>query len=254
MDVAVDMSKVIFMCTANDLETISVPLLHRMEVLRLPGYDVPEEVQIAEKYLVPKALRESGLMEAKDSDDEKKENEDSDSINEVAVLGGKVPKSLSIATSAIEKLVRWYCREAGVRNLNKYVEKISRKLTLQVVAEEEGTELTKDSRRKSDSWIVSKDNLKDCVGKPIFTSDRLYDEDPCLPQGIVMGLAWTSMGGCALYIETQAIQRGVDSDGKPKGGGILKVTGQLGNVMEESTQITYTMARSRLAKAEPSYS
>jgi len=85
------------------------------------------------------------------------------------------------------------------------------------------------------------------------TGDRLYDKDP-LPCGIVMGLAWTSMGGSALYIETQAIRRGVDSEGKKKGGGMLKVTGQLGSVMEESTQIAYTVSRTQLADIDSSSS
>ena len=119
-----------------------------------------------------------------------------------------VPDSLSITRSAIEHLVRWYAREAGVRNLAKYIDKISRKLALQVVAEDEGAELTKKSTRQSDSWEVTAENLSDYVGQQIFTHDRLYDKDP-LPHGIVMGLAWTSMGGSALYIETQAITRGL---------------------------------------------
>lgn len=247
MDAPIDMSKVLFMCTANDLGTIPGPLLDRMEVVRLSGYDVPEKIKIAEQYLVPKALRESGLLtDASKSEDEEQE------ANGVTSKQN-IPQSLSIEQSAIDNLVRWYCREAGVRNLNKYIEKISRKLALQVVAEEEGAELTEDSKRKSNTWVVSEDNLEEYVGKPIFTSDRLYDKDP-LPHGIVMGLAWTSMGGSALYIETQAIKRGSDSEGKPRGGGLLKVTGQLGKVMEESTQIAYTVARARLADIDPNSS
>lgn len=244
MDAPIDMSKVLFMCTANDLENIPAPLLDRMEVVRLSGYDVPEKIKIADQYLVPKALRESGLLtDVPKSDDEKQETP-------VPISEQNIPQSLSIDQSAIDKLVRWYCREAGVRNLNKYIEKISRKLALQVVAEEEGAELREESKRKSNTWVVSEDNLEEYVGKPIFTSDRLYDKDP-LPHGIVMGLAWTSMGGSALYIETQAIRRGRDSEGKPRGGGTLKVTGQLGKVMEESTQIAYTVARARLADIDP---
>jgi len=252
MDVPIDMSKVLFMCTANDLENISGPLLDRMEIIRLSGYDVPEKVQIAENYLVPKALRESGLLpeEKKESIASDDLGEEEKSKSELSTAQHSIPESLSITSSAIDKLVRWYCREAGVRNLNKFIEKISRKLALQVVAEDEGAELTKDSARKSDSWVVSSDNLEDYVGKPIFTSDRLYDKDP-LPHGIVMGLAWTSMGGCALYIETQAIRKGTDSEGKRKGGGTLKVTGQLGSVMEESTQIAYTVSRARIAEIAP---
>ncbi len=168
------------MCTANDLDTIPRPLLDRMEVIRLSGYDVPEKIQIAEQYLVPKAMRESGLLNEKNSEERTSKE--------------LVPDTLSIGSYAIEKLVRWYCREAGVRSLNKYIEKITRKLALQIVAEDEGAELTDKSMRKSNTWVVSEENLEDYVGKPIFTSDRLYDKDP-LPSGIVMGLAWTSMGG-----------------------------------------------------------
>ena len=176
------------MCTANDLDTIPRPLLDRMEVIRLSGYDVPEKVKIAENYLVPKAMGESGLLHEKEGSN--KDDQDS-SITKTQDL---VPETLKIETSAIEKLVRWYCREAGVRSLNKYVEKITRKLALQVVAEDEGAELTEKSTRKSNTWVISEDNLEEYVGKPIFTSDRLYEKDP-LPHGVVMGLAWTSMGG-----------------------------------------------------------
>ena len=136
-----------------------------------------------------------------------------------------------------------------MRNLEKHINKITRKLALQVVAENEGTELTDKSKRRSDSWSVTEENLDDYVGKPLFTSDRMYEKDP-LPNGIVMGLAWTSMGGSALYIETQSIIRGKDADGKQRGGGTLKVTGQLGDVMNESTQIAYTVARARLAEKQ----
>lgn len=202
------MSKVLFMCTANDLDTIPGPLLDRMEVVRLSGYDVPEKLQIAEQYLIPKALRESGLLPNKEeeeteiatenSTDDSDSDSDSSELSEVIEVETIIPESLSIDRSAVDKLVRWYCREAGVRNLNKHIEKISRKLALQIVAESEGAELRDESKRKSDTWVVSEDNLEEYVGMPIFTSDRLYDTDP-LPHGIVMGLAWTSMGGKYKY-------------------------------------------------------
>lgn len=200
------MSKVLFMCTANDLDTIPGPLLDRMEVVRLSGYDVPEKLQIAEQYLIPKALRESGLLPNKEEEETEiatensTDDSDSDSseLSEVIEVETIIPESLSIDRSAVDKLVRWYCREAGVRNLNKHIEKISRKLALQIVAESEGAELRDESKRKSDTWVVSEDNLEEYVGMPIFTSDRLYDTDP-LPHGIVMGLAWTSMGGKYKY-------------------------------------------------------
>lgn len=254
LDIPVDISKILFMCTANELERIPEPLLDRMEVIRLSGYDFPEKVAIAEQYLVPKSLRESGLLEEKSEereivDDEEEvleTNEESKKPLETLVPAVNVPEAVGISTDAIENLVRWYCREAGVRNLSKHIDKITRKLALQVVAEGEGTELTEKSKRKTDSWLVSEENLNDYVGKPIFTSDRLYEKDP-LPHGIVMGLAYTSMGGSALYIETQGIQRGLNDDGKPRGGGTLKATGKLGDVMLESSQISYTVARARLA-------
>lgn len=273
LDVPVDISKCLFMCTANDLDRIPGPLLDRMEVIRLSGYDVPEKVAIAEQYLVPKSMRESGLMvlrdDLKEKDGDKSTHDkmpEKDEVTEAEfeekkdveaetpldryVHSKDVPESLSITRSAIESLVRWYAREAGVRNLAKYIDKITRKLALQVVAEDEGAELTKKSERKTDSWEVTEDNLSEYVGKQIFTHDRLYDKDP-LPPGIVMGLAWTSMGGSALYIETQGIKRGLAPDGKRRGGGTLKVTGQLGDVMKESSDIAYTVARNRLSEIEP---
>lgn len=268
LDVPVDISNILFICTANELERIPGPLLDRLEVIRLSGYDLPEKVQIAEQYLVPKSMKESGLMVEKskaapETDDESDSQEEEaptdkpeDEEEEVGVTplekfthGPGVPESLSITTDAITSLARWYAREAGVRNLSKYIDKITRKLALQVVAEGESAQLTKKSTRKSDTWQVSEDNLSDYVGKAVFTSDRLYEEGD-LPNGIVMGLAYTSMGGSALYIETQGIKRGLDSDGKPRGGGTIKVTGQLGDVMKESTQIAYTVARAKVSEMD----
>ena len=265
IDRPVDISKALFICTANELERIPGPLLDRMEVIRLSGYDFPEKVAIAEQYLVPKSMKDNGLMidprenekaSEEEKDGEKKENPQTppeaastdDATTPLAAFkhAENVPQSLSLAKSAIESLVRWYAREAGVRSLAKYINKITGKLALQIVADMEGATLTEKSKRKSESWEVTSENLDDYVGKPVFTSDRMYEKDP-LPNGIVMGLAYTSMGGSALYIETQGIKRGVDSDGKTRGGGNLKVTGQLGDVMKESSQIAYTVARARLA-------
>lgn len=203
------------------------------------------------------------LQKKKDDDLENEKNTESDSEDEASatleertyVHAEGIPESLTIEKSAIESLVRWYCREAGVRNLAKHVDKITRKLALQVVAERDGTEeyLSEKSRRHkgdNDSWSVNESNLDNYVGKPIFTSDRMYEKDP-LPNGVVMGLAWTSMGGSALYIETQGIKRNKDETGKRRGGGNLKVTGQLGDVMSESTQIAYTVSRAYLSNVEP---
>jgi Lon-like ATP-dependent protease len=250
LDVPVDISKALFVCTANELERIPPPLLDRMEIIRMSGYDLPEKVAIAEHYLVPKSLRKSGLMVESEptANDDAISTTESDEGSKTPLEKLKhapgIPETLKITTEAIHNLVRWYAREAGVRNLSKYIDKITSKLALQFVAEDEGAELTAKSKRKS-GWDITENNLADYVGKPIFTSDRLYQEDP-LPSGIAMGLAYTSMGGSALYIETQSIKRGTDKDGKPTGGGSLKITGQLGDVMKESAQIAYTVSRARL--------
>ena len=280
LDVPVDISKCLFICTANELDRIPGPLLDRMEVIRLSGYDFPEKVTIAQQYLVPKSMKESGLMidpfekakEEKEKEKAAKSHKDGDKSTtattssdtdlvdtpnrtplEAFVHSEGVPDSLSISLDAIKSLVRWYAREAGVRSLAKYINKITSKLALQVVAEGEGAELTEKSKRKVDSWEITEENLSDYVGKRVFTSDRLYETGP-LPNGIVMGLAYTSMGGSALYIETQAIKRGLDAEGKTRGGGSLKVTGKLGDVMQESAQIAYTVARAKLAEIDASSS
>lgn len=266
IDLPIDISKILFICTANELDRIPGPLLDRMEIIRLSGYDFPEKVTIAEQYLIPKSMKDNGLMidpidqQTKEEVEKNKQNEeqkDSES-NNVEINNAKtpfedyihapgVPPTLQVTKEAIASLVRWYAREAGVRNLGKYINQITRKLALQVVAESEGTVLSDKAKRKSDTWIIDEHNLAEYVGKPIFTSDRLYEHGP-LPSGIIMGLAYTSMGGTSLYIETQGIQRGLDENGKPRGGGSLKATGQLGDVMQESSQIAYTVARARLAK------
>jgi Lon-like ATP-dependent protease len=200
-------------------------------------------------------IKKEEKLEEDNLDEEKKEPEVSPETEELKTPldsfahAENVPPTAGITKDAIESLARWYCREAGVRSLSKHIEKITRKLALQIVAEDEGAELTQKASRKSETWTVTEENLKDYVGMPIFTSDRLYDKDP-LPHGVVMGLAYTSMGGSALYIETQGIKRGLNEDGKPRGGGTLKATGKLGDVMLESTQIAFTVARARLAEID----
>ncbi|ETW04652.1 ATP-dependent protease La, variant 3 [Aphanomyces invadans] len=233
LDVPVDLSRVLFVCTANVTDTIPGPLLDRMEVIRLSGYDGPEKVAIANQYLVPKALEKSGL---KDSE--------------------HVPPSLALPDDSIQDLVKRYCREAGVRNLEQHIEKIFRKVALEVVenlAKEAGSDDVVAN------FNISPDKLHKYVGQPRFTSfvgaldvalwidatcatrERMYET---LQPGVVMGLAWTAMGGSSLYIETTTVQS--------KGGkGSLLSTGQMGSVMEESTKIAHTYARHKLELIDP---
>ena len=188
LDVPVDMSNVLFVCTANTLETIPGPLMDRMEIFQLSGYDSPEKVAIAEQYLIPKSMSESGLMikheEVTAGEESEKDVAEVENGSPAALYkrAESVPESLAIDKSAVEMLVRWYAREAGVRTLANYIDKITRKLALQLVAEGEGTKLNEKSSRKSDSWNVTEDNVAEYVGKPIFTSDRMYEKDP-LPNG-----------------------------------------------------------------------
>ncbi|KAF0686328.1 Aste57867_21867 [Aphanomyces stellatus] len=210
LDVPVDLSRVLFVCTANVTDTIPGPLLDRMELIR---YDGPEKVAIANQYLVPKALEKSGL---KDSE--------------------HVPESLELTDDSIQDLVKRYCREVGVRNLEQHIEKIFRKVALEVVEN-----LAKEDKDAAQDFCISPDKLHKYVGQPRFTSEKMYET---LQPGVVMGLAWTAMGGSSLYIETTTVQS--------KGGkGGLLTTGQMGSVMEESTKIAHTYARHKLELLQP---
>ncbi|TMW65561.1 hypothetical protein Poli38472_008203 [Pythium oligandrum] len=239
MDVPVDLSRVLFICTANVTDTIPGPLLDRMEVLRLSGYDAPEKLAIAKEYLVPKIIERTGL--GKDS-----------KMN--------TPESLGLTDDAILTLVKQYCRESGVRNLEKHVERIFRKIALEVVQDIESAETVAEgdenkeestepveaveqpaTEADADRFLITPDKLFKYVGKPVFQSDRMYDK---LVPGVVMGLAWTAMGGSSLYIETTQVMAKGERSG-------LLTTGQMGSVMEESTKIAYTYARHKIQKLLP---
>lgn len=243
-------------------DTIPGPLLDRMEVIRLSGYDLPEKVAIAQQYLVPKARAEAGIPlpskeEAADAGATAGGGGGGEKVVELEEGKGKeamavekeveVPESMAITEGAIDSLIRWYCREAGVRNLEKHIEKICRKLAHEVVQKEEGVESKgpgeggkdgEDDVATREDWAVTEKNLEKYVGKRVFTSDRLYEGGA--PPGVVMGLSWTAMGGASLYIEVQSVRH------KSSGGGTLTTTGQMGSVMEESTRISHTFARRKL--------
>ncbi|KAJ4360243.1 ATP-dependent Lon protease pim1 [Didymosphaeria variabile] len=255
LDVPVDLSKVLFVCTANMTDTIPRPLLDRMEMIELSGYVADEKIAIAERYLAPQAKEVNGLKEA----------------------------DVNLEKEAIVELINKYCRESGVRNLKKQIEKVYRKSALKIVTDlgeevfpesealtEEGktaqqeaekdqtdvketpenigketTEKPRVALQVPDSVHVSinKDNLKDYVGPPVFTSDRLYD---VAPPGVAMGLAWTSMGGAALYVES-ILEKALSANTSPG----LERTGSLKNVMKESTIVAYSFAKSILAREFP---
>ena len=198
LDIPFDLSNVLFITTANQLDTIPGPLLDRMELIRLSGYITQEKVEIAQKYLVPKQLDMHGF--------------------------GK--NEISFTKAALRYIIEHYAREAGVRNLEKHIRKVIRKISL--IQAEEGQANMK----------VTEEEIIGYLGKPIFTGDKLYQQK--IP-GVVMGLAYTSFGGATLYVESSAI----------KGGGGFKQTGQLGNVMRESSEIAYSFIRSLLSNQDP---
>ena len=255
MDVPVDLSKVLFVCTANMTDTIPRPLLDRMELIELSGYVADEKMAIAERFLAPAAKDLSGL---KDVD-------------------------VVLKKEAIEELINKYCRESGVRNLKKQIEKVYRKSALNIIRDlgeevfsedkgltQEGKAAQEESKKdESDvkvtpdaiekettstprmsmkvpdgvSVSIGRENLNDYVGPPVFTSDRLYETTP---PGVAMGLAWTSMGGAALYVES-ILENALNAASRPG----LERTGNLKNVMKESTIIAYSFAKSVLARLFP---
>jgi Lon-like ATP-dependent protease len=216
LDVTVDLSKVLFICTANVTDTIPGPLQDRMEIIQVSGYVSEEKRAIAEQYLIPQAREEVGVTEQQAVIDE----------------------------LSLDSLIKWYCRESGVRNLQKHINKILRKAAFKIV--DEGHLVEPPSEGAGPLITVTPDNLKDYVGNPVFTKDRMYETTP---PGVVMGLAWTAMGGSVLYIETAVSQSpGSEQDGRGMG---VSVTGRLGDVMKESTQIAYNFAKRYLQEVEP---
>ena len=191
-EVDFDLSDIMFVCTANTLN-IPAPLLDRMEVIRIPGYTEDEKLNIAKKYLVPKQMKANGLK----------------------------PEELAIAESSIRDVVRYYTREAGVRNLEREIAKICRKVVKNLLLHP----------KKSQTHVVAK-TLEKYLGVRQFRYGRAEDNDQV---GQVTGLAWTEVGGELLTIEAMVIP----------GKGKLMHTGKLGEVMQESIQAATTVVRSR---------
>ncbi len=192
LEVDFDLSDVMFVCTANTLN-IPPPLLDRMEVIRLPGYTEDEKLNIATRYLVPKQLKENGLKESE----------------------------ISITRPAVLDIIQHYTREAGVRNLEREISKICRKVVKSLLL------------KPRDSTIrITPKSMEKYLGVRRFRYGKAEDNDQV---GQVTGLAWTEVGGELLTIETAVVP----------GKGKLTHTGQLGDVMTESIQAAMTVVRSR---------
>jgi len=193
LDVEYDLSQVLFVATANVLHTIPAPLQDRMEILRLHGYTELEKLEIAKQYLIRKQREATGLTD----------------------------EQLVFEDDALRQIIRAYTREAGVRNLEREIGNICRKVARRVV---------KNGPRYRE--IVTPDNLGDLLGVPKFRDSQVHEKSEV---GLVTGLAWTEMGGSILQTEVQVL------DGKGK----LTTTGQLGDVMQESAQAALSYVRSR---------
>ncbi|MEW5972706.1 MAG: endopeptidase La [Pseudomonadota bacterium] len=196
MEVDIDLSEVMFIATANSLN-IPGPLLDRMEVIRLAGYTEDEKVNIAQRYLVPKQMKNNGLAEGE----------------------------LTLSEDALRDIVRYYTREAGVRNLEREISKICRKVVKEI--------LMAGSKAKAKGAIkVTPKNLDKYLGVRRFSFEKAQEQNQV---GQVNGLAWTEVGGDLLTIETAVVP----------GKGKLTYTGQLGEVMQESIQAAMTVVRAR---------
>lgn len=195
IEVDYDLSKVLFICTANDISSIPPALRDRMEILEISGYTAEEKKQIAIRHLIPKQLKENGLKKSQ----------------------------ISIAEPAVESIISYYCREAGVRKLERIIGKLCR------IAVKEILSGNKKSIR------ISEKNIEKYLGKPKY---RLGDAVESPQIGLVRGLAWTSVGGETLLVEVNTM----------KGSGKLVLTGNMGDVMKESAKVALSYIRSRASE------
>ena len=193
LEVAYDLSQVFFITTANQLETIPPPLLDRMEIIQLSGYTEGEKIAIAKGYLIPRQLRENGLR----------------------------PGEVSLTKGALSTIINLYTREAGVRNLERRIGAICRKI---------GTHIAEG---KKQSARITPKLVNELLGHPVFMETEEIDTRTSIP-GVVPGLAWTPFGGDILFIEAT----------KMPGAKGFQITGSVGNVMQESARAALSYVRS----------
>ena len=194
LEVPFDLSKVMFLTTANSAETIPEPLLDRMELIEVPGYIEQDKIKIAEKYLIPKQVKENGLKS----------------------------KNIKITENALHDLINYYTRESGVRNLEREIANLCRKVAKNVVMDKNG---------KNKCYTITPKGLEKYLGKHRFHYDTVEGENKV---GVTTGLAWTAVGGVTLQIETAVLP----------GSGKIELTGKLGDVMQESARTGISYIRS----------
>lgn len=191
LNVPFDLSKVMFLCTANRLDTIPQPLLDRMEMIRIEGYTEHEKVKIARQYVIPRQVEENGLKQ----------------------------KDFVLSDSVIREIIQGYTREAGLRNLEREIASLCRKMARRKAEGEKGP------------FRITSRGVHKLLGIPRYQDD---EQEKQLPPGVAMGLAWTPYGGQTLHVEVTTMP----------GKGKLILTGKLGDVMKESAQAAMSFARS----------
>jgi len=195
LDVPFDLSEVMFITTANTLETIPAPLLDRMEIISLSGYTEQEKVQIARHYLVPRQIRENGLR----------------------------PDELTITDGALVRIIRDYTREAGVRNLEREIGRVARKIVTRIAEGRDG------------SHVVDVDDIPQLLDHPRFRYQNEIAARTSDTPGVAVGLSVTAAGGDVLFIEAAQMP----------GSKGFQYTGQLGQVMQESARAAFSYIRSK---------
>lgn len=195
LDMEYDLSNVMFVTTANSVDTIPAPLLDRMEVIELTGYTFEEKLQIAKRFLLPKQQKQNGLEKV----------------------------SIDVSDDVLMKIIVGYTRESGVRNLERSIEQVIRKLAVQQVK----------NKKKIKQFTVTESDLTEYLGVVKYTDDDVNKIDDA---GVVTGLAWTSVGGVTLNVEAAVIGNGK---------GEILLTGSLGDVMKESARTALSLVRSR---------
>lgn len=208
IDVRCDLSNVLFIITANVLDTIPEALQDRMDVLRLSGYIMQEKIAIANKYLIPRNRKQMGLKAT----------------------------DISFTKEALRYIINGFARESGVRSLENLIKKIMRKVAMKIVKEQ-----NQSKGKKTASYKITETNVDEYLGKPVYTSDRFYERTPI---GVCTGLAWTALGGATLYVE------GIKIPGEKTE---MKLTGQAGQVMKESSEIAWSYLHSSIHKYAPGY-
>ncbi len=193
LGVPFDLSKVLFICTANVVDTIPAPLLDRMDVIEIPGYTEEEKVEIARKYLIPRQLKENGLS----------------------------PEDVSISNKALSFIIRHYTREAGLRNLERQIAAIMRKIARRKAEGEKGP------------YRITIRTIEKMLGAPKFIPEEEKPKEDEI--GVAIGLAWTPYGGEIMFVEATVM----------KGKGKLTLTGHLGDVMKESAMAAVSYIRSK---------